>query len=262
MKTYTKESLISELLKIKDMGWIENRRHGNDGGVGNTLEDFLDIEENNLPFPNAAEWELKTQRSTTTSLNTIFHMEPSPRALRFVPQIFLLNYGWKHEEAGRKYPSQEMSFRQTIRGGKITDRGFGFQIDQKNRKVVVTFDHTKISDRHKNWKEEVRTRIGLGPLNPSPYWGFDDLGHKAGTKLTNCFFVKADVKRINGKQHFWYKKIMMLSGFSTEKFIKALSSDYVFIDFDARTGHNHGTKFRLKQEALPSLYNNVKIISE
>ena len=55
---------------------------------------------------------------------------------------------------------------------------------------------------------------------------------------------------------------MMLSGFSTEKFIKALSSDYVFIDFDARTGHNHGTKFRLKQEALPSLYNNVKIISE
>lgn len=51
MKTYTKESLISELLKIKDMGWIENRRHGNDGGVGNTLEDLLDIEENNLPIP-------------------------------------------------------------------------------------------------------------------------------------------------------------------------------------------------------------------
>lgn len=262
MKTYTKESLIAELLKIKEMGWVENRRHGNDGGVGNTLEDLLGIEENNLPIPNAAEWELKTQRSTSSSLNTIFHMEASPRTYRFVPKIFLLKYGWKHEEAGKKYPENEMSFRQTIRGGNITDRGFGFKIDKENRKVIITFDYTKISTRHNEWLETIKNRVGLKPLDPSPYWGFDDLGHKAGTKLTNCFFVKAEVKKINGKQHFWYKTIMMLRKFSTDKFIDALSSDYIYIDFDARTGHNHGTKFRLKQNALPLLYDDVRIISE
>ncbi|MBQ5478723.1 MAG: hypothetical protein IIT66_00730, partial [Acetobacter sp.] len=32
--------------------------------------------ENNLPLPNAAEWELKCQRRQTTSLVTLFHIEP------------------------------------------------------------------------------------------------------------------------------------------------------------------------------------------
>ena len=43
-------------------------------------------------------------------------MEPSPRALRFVPQILLLKYGWKHEEAGTKYHENEMSFRKLFLG--------------------------------------------------------------------------------------------------------------------------------------------------
>ena len=76
MKIDTKESLIIELKKIAAKGWIDNARHGNHGGIGNTLEDLLGIEENNLPIPNAAEWELKTQRLNTSSLTTLFHIEP------------------------------------------------------------------------------------------------------------------------------------------------------------------------------------------
>lgn len=57
MKTYTKESLIEALKGIRDQGWIPTGRKNNDGGVGNTLEDLLGIEENNLPLPNAAEWD-------------------------------------------------------------------------------------------------------------------------------------------------------------------------------------------------------------
>ncbi len=45
-------------------------------------------------------------------------------------------------------------------------------------------------------------RAGLGELNPQPYWGFDDLEHLAGTKLLNCFYIQADVKR-EGGQEFW-----------------------------------------------------------
>jgi hypothetical protein len=45
------------------MGWIPDNRPGNIGGVGNTLEDLLGIEENNLPILNASEWELKCQRT-------------------------------------------------------------------------------------------------------------------------------------------------------------------------------------------------------
>src|SRR4030066_1169933 len=101
---YSKNDLIGKLKEIKKMGWIKTQRPGNDGAVGNTLEDLLGITENNLPIPNAAEWELKAQRKNTSSLTTLFHMEPSPRALKFVPSIFLLKYGWPHKEAGTRYP--------------------------------------------------------------------------------------------------------------------------------------------------------------
>jgi hypothetical protein len=62
MKLLSKAELINRLKEIEMMGWIANARPGNVGGVGNTLEDLLGITENNLPIPNAAEWELKCQR--------------------------------------------------------------------------------------------------------------------------------------------------------------------------------------------------------
>src|SRR5271157_6431072 len=77
---FTKESLIEKLKDIAAIGWIKNARSGNDGGIGNILEDLLGIEENNLPIPNAAEWELKTQRLGSNALVTLCHSEPSFRA--------------------------------------------------------------------------------------------------------------------------------------------------------------------------------------
>ena len=89
---YSKKEIISKLKEIRDLGWIRNNRPGNAGGVGNTLEDLLGIKENNLPIPNASEWELKSQRNTTNSLTTLFHCEPSPIALKIVPSFFLPKY--------------------------------------------------------------------------------------------------------------------------------------------------------------------------
>ncbi|MCX6811171.1 MAG: MvaI/BcnI family restriction endonuclease, partial [Candidatus Berkelbacteria bacterium] len=221
------------------------------------LEDLLGIKENNLPLPNAAEWELKTQRADTSSLTTLFHIEPSPRAVRFVPQVLLLKYGWPHEEAGKLYPKKEMSFRQTIHGQSRSDRGFKVIINRKQRKILVSFDAKNVNPRHKNWLRLVEKRVGLGELNPQPYWGFDDLEHKAGTKLLNAFYVQAEVKTKGKKEYYHYKKVMMLQKFSFERFLKALEKGKIFVDFDARTGHNHGTKFRMKQDSLPSLYKRV-----
>ncbi len=100
LHSISKEELIEKFKEIYAQGWILNYRGNNDGAVGNILEDLLGIPENNLPIPNAAEWELKAQRAETTSLLTMFHMEPSPRALSVVPNILLLKYGWAHSEAG------------------------------------------------------------------------------------------------------------------------------------------------------------------
>lgn len=255
MKLYTKEKLIEELKKVRNEGRIKNARPGNAGGIGNTLEDLLGIEENNLPIPNAAEWELKCQRMDTSSLTTLFHMEPSPRAIGFVPKVLLPLYGWEHQTI-----PGEKSFRQTINGLSCSDRGFKVVVDRKARKVLISFDAKCVSDRHNEWLDSVKKKAGLTELNPQPYWGFDDLFHKAGTKLLNCFYIRADVKTEKGKEYFWYKEIMILQRFSLDKFIKAIEKGFILVDFDARTGHNHGTKFRLRQDKMPELYEDIRRI--
>jgi hypothetical protein len=254
MMIYTKEGLIKRLEEIAAMGWIENGRHGNHGGIGNTLEDLLGIEENNLPIPNAAEWELKTQRLGTTSLTTLFHTEPSPTALKFVPAILLPKYGWRHQEADKKYSPSEMSFRQTINGANRSDRGFMVKVDRKEKKVLISFDAEAVADHHADWLTTVKSRIGTGELNPQPYWGFEDLEHKVGVKLTNCFFVQAAVKKEDGKEFYNYQRATMLRGLDFEGFLQCLETGAILVDFDARTGHNHGTKFRIRQNAWPMLY--------
>ena len=95
-----------------------------------------------------------------------------------------------------------MSFRQTINALSRTDRGFGIIVDDGQRKVSVSFDYRAVDARHQIWLESVKGRVGLGELNPQPYWGFDDLFHKAATKLLNCFYVGAEVKKEGGKEYF------------------------------------------------------------
>jgi hypothetical protein len=259
MQVLTKEQIIARLREIKQMGWIPNARHGNHGGIGNTLEDLLGIQENNLPIPNAAEWELKCQRRARTragSYTTLFHWEPSPQALRFVPNLLLPLYGWAHQTK-----PGERSFRQTINALHRTDRGFGIVVDRIERKIVVSFDALAVAPRHVAWLAGVGERTGLGELAPQPYWGFDDLCHKAGTKLKNCFYVTAQVKQVDGQEYFLYDQVLMLQGFNCEKFLAATERGVILIDFDARTGHNHGTKFRLRQNKLPELYDVALVVA-
>ena len=258
---YTKSTIIAALKDIRSAGWIKSLRNvHNNGAIGNTLEDLLGIKENNLPLPNAAEWELKTQRRGTSALLTLFHLEPSPRALH-IADYLLSNYGWKHKDAGTKYPESEKSFRQTLSYKNPTARGFFVDIDNANKRVVVRFDPSKIDDECIIWKNSLAEN-GMIEYDKDymPYWGFDDLYHKAGVKLGNCFYVSADVKNENGEYFYRYSEIMQLSRFSSSKFLSGIRDGNIFIDFDARTSHNHGTKFRIKQNTIPLLYENVQHI--
>ena len=153
-----------------------------------------------------------------------------------------------------------MSFRQTIHGQSRSDRGFKVVIDRKERKILISFDAKSVDPRHKSWLELVKRLVGLGNLDPQPYWGFDDLEHKAGTKLLNVFYVQAEAKKERKKEYYHYTKVMMLQKFSFAGFLKALEEGKILPDFDARTGHNHGTKFRMRQDALPMLYEKQTII--
>lgn len=267
MKLMSKENLISALREIAAQGWhrstkitLDNR---NDGAVGNTLESLLGINENNLPIPNANEWELKGQRAGSISLITLKHIEPSPTAARIVSSVLLPNYGWPHRLAGTRYPKGEMSFRSTTSATNYTARGFTIIVDRQQNKLRFYFDPSKAktSDNEiRLWINSVNQRTGIGPINPEPYWGFEDLKYAIGNKIRNCFYVMAESKIEGGHEFFFYSRLFILSSFSFEKFLDCIEAGALLIDFDARTGHNHGTKFRLKQNAWSRLYNEVNQI--
>ncbi|GMQ82688.1 MAG: hypothetical protein BMS9Abin05_2146 [Rhodothermia bacterium] len=257
----SKEELTEKIRQVAQLGWVDSRRPGNDGSVGNTLEDLLGIPENNLPIPNAAEWELKAQRTDTSSLITLMHMEPSPRAARIVPSLLLPNYGWPHKEAGRKYPQSEKSFRQTITAGKFTPTGFTIKVNRHDRRVETHFDASRVHKGREDWLAGVKESVGLGPLNPMPYWGFDDLHHKAGVKLLNTFMVEANRRRIDGREQFHYRTLHILQRFALDQFMTAIETGKILIDYDASTGHNHGTKFRVRQDAIKGLYEECTTIA-
>lgn len=253
-----KDELLTKLKKIKSMGWIHTNRTKNDGAVGNTLEDLLDIPENNLAIANTVDWELKAQRRKTSSLITLFHEDPEPRKPEsVVANLLLPRYGWPHKEAGKKYPPNEMSFRSTTPGNQYTDRGFIIKIDSVNRTINFVFNPLNVDcSRHKNWYDFVSPHHGNNEKILA-YWNFDSIHKKCVGKIRNTIFVVADSRRVNGQEEFKYDTILLLEDFSFNNLLKGIINGIIFIDFDARTGHNHGTKFRMKQNNWPAFYTKV-----
>lgn len=179
--------------------------------------------------------------------------------------LLLPIYGWRHKKAGSKYPETERSFRSTTCATRHTDRGFTLRVEDRQRKIVFSFDAAQVdAKRHRAWLDAIRKSVGLGEINPQPYWGFDDVMYKAGTKLKNAFFVLAATKRENtatGRSEFFhYNEAYALSSFSFARFLERIRCGDVFVDFDARTGHDHGTKFRVRRNLLPEFYERCERI--
>ena len=170
-------------------------------------------------------------------------------------------YGWPHEQAGKKYPDTEMSFRSTTYATGFTNRGFRIVIDKNENKLKFIFDSNhadKENNSIRKWMDDVERKAGLGSLKPEPYWGLDDLKYEIGAKIKNCFYVVSERKIESRHEYFKFNELYVMSGFDISGFIKCLEEGQAFVDFDARTGHNHGTKFRIKQNAWKNLYSSVE----
>mgnify|MGYP002767239436 FL=1 len=250
----TFELFKEKFIEIEQKGWIPSHRAGNDGGVGNTLEDLLEIAENNNQLPDMGEWEIKSHRSASSSLLTLFHTEPEPRSARIVPSILLPNYGWKHKGAGLKYPVSERSFRATLHFTEYSDRGLKVAIDYGARQLYIDFNYTKISDRHNNWKEALEKGVGLDNFAIRPYWSFDTIQRILDTKIANLLYISVDRKNEGGVEYFKYKSFEAYMKPTLERFLRLVEDGSIYVDFDARTGHNHGTKIRIKPSRKIDLY--------
>lgn len=223
------QTLKKKLKMIEAMGFVESHR-SNDTGIGKTLEDLLEIKENNIPLPDIGEIaELKSYRSSAKSMMTLFTLEPLPKG-GGRDRLLLDGFGYSKRENGRlkelhstlsckKYNSQ--SLRLCVEKDKVRVQGL-------NRKLNI-------------------------------YWDIKSLESKFNSKLPALVYVLAETKVVGEKEFFHYNEAYLLEDFDFENFKKRVKSDDIVVDFRMYyrpngSVRNHGTGFRVKVRKLDDCF--------
>lgn len=226
MKKQTLSQITKALRELSQMGWIKsNRKHNT--GIGKTLEDCLEIKENNVALPDFGVMELKSQRLGTTSMMTLFTKSPE---------------GITNAEIRRRfgYPDPEFPnikiLHQTISGGKRNAMGFQATVDEKQGKLLI-----------------LKNRKLLG------YYSLKFLRQKAIEKVGNgLILVRAQTKKIRGHEYFHYKDAYILKEIDPTKLLAHSKYDIRLGVYHsgAKTGqpHDHGSAFRLTEKSMPLLF--------
>ena len=223
----TLPALKKKLKAIKELGFVKTHRIG-DTGIGKTLEDLLQIKENNIPLPDIGEIaELKAYRKKALSMLTLFTLEPQPKG-GDRDRMLLDNFGYSKRENGR--PKELHS---TLSCKRYNNQGLKLKVE----------------------KDKVRV-IGKGKrLNI--FWTLDYLEKKFESKLPALVYVLADTKIKNGSEYFHFNEGYFLEGFDFEHFKNMVKKDAIVVDFRMYyrpdgSVRNHGTGFRVK---IKQLYN-------
>ncbi len=257
---------VQKILQDNRDRWLLGNRQGNDGNQGNTLEELLGVKENNLRSPDLGDIELKSQKVETGSFITLFHKEPKPS--RSVP-VLLKTLGWKHQKAGSDYPPDAMSFRSTTYANRFSDRGLSIALTSS--RIELIFDPAKVNRSAKDvtgiyatygdWLKDVETRVPHFSSVLPVYWDLDNLENECYKKLDSTIMVYFETKKVNKDKYFRIVEAYIHKGFSKNSLTQLFSEGDVVIDFDARTGKNHGTKLRVTKEKMNQLFElNRKIV--
>lgn len=239
----TIDEFIEKFQKIKNMGWIKTHRSGNTG-VGKTLEDLLEIEENNYQEPDFGEYELKASRSNSNSMLTLFTKSPLPKGAN---TRLRLMYGY----ASSAYHNDEKVLHATLNTKTFTN------IANTGNALKVDYVIQKPSDL-------LQIESQQGYCNA--YWRIDDLEQNFLSKYPNkLVYVKADSRGSGANEEFYYHSAYVCDGFSYDGLLSLIRAGKVFVDLrigqypDGRT-HDHGTGFRIRECDQDALFHKHKIV--
>lgn len=226
--------IIERLLEIKETGFISTV-YPHDGGVGNTLEELLNVKENNLIVPDIGEIELKAKRMGSSSMLTLTSKAPLPRGSN---KDLYNSYSRIAKNDGiRKLYS-------TVSGSRVNPQGFLIKLDKD--KIIL-----------KN------------PKNIKAYWFIEDLFKQLVAKNTKTLLVYAKTKGDKGStnEKFHYVEAYLLSGLSIEKFLSAIRKGKLKIDIrigedkkgkNAGKYHDHGSAIRISKRDFLELFYEYK----
>lgn len=223
----TLAELKKKLKVIKELGFVKSHRVG-DTGIGKTLEDLLEIKENNIPLLDIGEVaELKAYRKSALSMLTLFTLEPLPKG-GDRDRTLLDNFGYS-----RRQNERPKELHSTLSNKRFNNQGLKLKVE----------------------KDKVRV-VGRG-RRLNIFWPMEDLEKKFEAKLPALVYVLAETKIKNGNEYFHFNEAYFLEGFDFEHFRKMVKKDAIVADFRMYyrpngSVRNHGTGFRVK---INQLYN-------
>lgn len=230
------KELKSRLRRIEKLKFVPTHRLG-DTGIGKTLEDLLEIKENNIPLCDIGKIaELKAYRKDASSMLTLFTLEPKPKG-GDRDRFLLDNFGYSKRDNKR---AKELH--STVTCKRYNNQGL---------KLAVKKDRVSVVGKGR--------RVNI-------YWDIEILKQKFAEKLPALVYVLADRKIINGKEYFHFNEAYFLSGFDFELFKKMVKKDFIVADFRMYyrpngSVRNHGTGFRIKINRLYRCFKNkVRLI--
>jgi len=234
------EELVKLFNEIRDRGWIETTRHG-DQCLGNAFEDLIGKKEDNKSVADFYDIELKSHRTMTQSMVSLFSKSPSyPKG---VNTYLRETYGSVDEQFGKKVLNTTVSGlkENTHKGG----HSFKLVVNREEERIYLQI-------RNLTTNEIVKDDI---------YWGFNVLQTALEKKLKKIAILYGDEKDENGKHYVRYTSMKILQGLTLDNMLSCIENGELYIDI--RIGvyasgknigktHDHGSAFRIH------LYNLLK----
>ncbi len=228
MKTMSIEEFQKRFDAIKKLGWVKTTRKGNTG-IGQTLEQLLELNENNFALPDLGVAELKSHRIGSPSMVTMFTFDRN--AWKMNAHEAIRKYGTK-DKNGRLGLFVTLSFTPGNEG-----------LFLKIEKDFVSVYHTS-GEILVQWNTEMLLQRFVQKMSP-------------GLVVA---YAKNEMR--DGIEWFKYERAQLLTEPSMEKFLAQLKAGNVLVDLrmhdTGTSARNHGTGFRTREDNLPTLFKTVK----
>jgi hypothetical protein len=176
--------LLIKLREVASRGWIKTVTEG-DTGIGATLEHCLGIQINSSRKPDFKGIELKTKRITglrAATRTSLFAQVPDWEISALKSSADILDaYGYKRGDVKKLYC--------TVKASSTNSQGLILRVDEP---------HDILQERYES-AEGSRDVVS---------WRFDVLRNRLLTKHNETFWVGAATSKLDGVEHFHYKKVL------------------------------------------------------
>lgn len=238
------DEFIEKFTDITEMGWIKTHRAG-PTGIGKTLEDLLEIEENNNDAPDFGDYELKAMRTNANSMLTLFTKTPKPPK---VNSVLLNTYGFPTDN----YANREKVLHTTL-----------------NAEHFASLGNTGKSLKINCYPHKISIVDNLG--NEPAYWDSVELEKafrkKYKYRLVHVFADSAFNGFDKTDEEFKFHTAWELYDFSFENMIHLLKEGILKVDirigqYPDGSPHDHGTGFRIQEQYLGRMFKSKNVLVE